>query len=118
MLSYRLRHRVAIQEKTNARDTESGELEPTWSNVFLDSDTELDEVPAEVLLGPGREARAAGTDQASIDARINLRWFEGLHQHMRILWDGRIFNIHSMETDLTGRQEWRLRCTSGLNQGD
>lgn len=117
MLSYRLRHRVEIQEKFNARDLETGELVATWSTVFLDSSTELDSVPAEVLLGPGRETVAAGAPQAAIDARINLRWFEGLTQQMRILWDGRVFNIHSMETDLTGRQEWRLKCTSGVNDG-
>lgn len=118
MLAYRLRHRVAIQEKANSRNLETGAVGPTWSNVFLDSNTELDQVPAEVLLGPGRESVASAADQAAIDARINLRWFEGLTQHMRILWDGRVFNIHSMEADRTGRQEWRLRCTSGVNEGD
>lgn len=118
MLAHRLRHRVAIQEKTNARDLDTGELIATWSNVMLDSETELDQVPAEVLLGPGREFQQSGAGQAAIDARINLRWFEGLTQHMRILWDGRVFNVQSMETDLTGRQEWRLKCTAGVSDGD
>lgn len=118
MLAYRLRHRVAIQEVYYAQDPETGEMEPTWSTVMLDSNTELDSVPAEVFLGPGREFEAAATTQAGIDARITLRWFPGLTQQMRILWDGRVFNIESMETDLTGREEWRLKCSSGVNEGD
>lgn len=116
MLAYRLRHRVAIQEKTNARDLETGEIVSSWANVLLGS-VELDAVPAEVLLGPGRESVSASTPQAAIDARINIRWFEGLTQQMRILWDGRVFDIHSIESDLTGRQEWRIKCTSGVNDG-
>lgn len=118
MLAYRLRHRVTIQQADYVQDPETGAMEPEWSTMMLDSNTELDSVPAEVLLGPGREFEAAGTTQAAIDARINLRWFPGLTQQMRILWDGRIFNIQSLETDLTGRQEWRLKCSTGVNQGD
>jgi len=117
MLAHRLRHRVAIQEKTNVQDPKSGDMVPTWSNVVLDSGKELNAVPAEVLLGPGRDVDASAAGQAAIDARINMRWIEGLSQHMRILWDGRVFDIHSMEADVTGRREWRLRCTAGLNSG-
>jgi hypothetical protein len=36
---------------------------------------------------------------------------------MRILWDGNIYNIKSIETDLSGRQEYRLRCSAGNNDG-
>ena len=117
MLSYRLRHRVAVQENIPTQDPASGEMLPSWGNVVIDSSTELDAVPAEVLLGPGKEFAGEGATQAQIDARINLRWFAGLTQAMRILWDGRIFNIESIETDLTGREEWRLKCSAGVSEG-
>ena len=117
MLTQRLRHRVAIQEQVTAQDPVTGEETHTWQNVFLDSDTELDEVPAEVLTGPGREFRESGTTQAETSARINLRWFPGLLPTWRILWDGRVYNIQSIETDVTGRKEWRLRCIDGLTDG-
>lgn len=117
MQSYRLRHRVAIQEPVRVQDANTGEVTDTWVTFALDSNTILDSVPAEVLTGPGKERFLAGADYASTDARINIRWFPGLNQAMRILWDGRIYNINSLETDITGRQEWRIRATEGLNDG-
>jgi head-tail adaptor len=117
MLAYRLRHRIAVQEQIETQDSNTGAYVITWQNVMLDSDTELNAVPAEVLTGAGREFNEAATVQGEIAARINLRWFPGLIQAMRILWDGKIFNIHSIETDLTGRQEYRLKCIAGINDG-
>ena len=117
MKSYRLFHRVAIQEAVRAQDPTTGEITDTWAAYELDDGTVLDAVPAEVLTGPGKEQRLSGADYASTDARINIRWFEGLNQAMRILWDGRIYNITSIETDITGRREWRIRATEGLNDG-
>jgi SPP1 family predicted phage head-tail adaptor len=116
MLANRLRHRVAIQEQVKTQDETTGALSIAWQNVMLGS-TELDSVPAEVLTGAGREFIQAGSVQGEIAARINLRWFSGLTQSMRILWDGNVYNIKSIETDLSGRQEYRLRCSAGNNDG-
>lgn len=115
-LTPRLRHRVAFQEQVSERDS-NGVLSVTWQNVWLDSDTELDSVPAEVLTGPGREALMSGQMNADIAARVAVRWFAGLKQSWRILWDGQAFNIHTIDTDMTGRREWRIKCTTGLNDG-
>lgn len=117
MLASRLRHRVAIQEQVVTQDPNTGAITKAWQNVWLDSDTELDSVPAEVLTGPGREFDQSDSVQAEVAARINLRWFPGLTQRMRIVWEGSIYNIGSIETDITARQEYRLRCTTGVNQG-
>lgn len=111
------RQRITIQEKVQAQDPVTGEITVTWANVILDSNTELDSVPAEVLTGPGREFIESGARQAETTARINLRWFPGLLPTWRILWDGRVYNITSIETDATARREWRLRCTDGVNDG-
>ena len=115
--THRLRMRVAIQERIETQDAVTGEMLATWQNVWLDSDTELDSVPAEVLTGPGRELVAANAMQAETSARINMRWFPGLTQAMRILWDGKVYNIRSIETDRTGRMEYRTTCTDGVNAG-
>ncbi len=117
MLSSRLRHRIEFQELTEEQDSETGASITTWQTAYLDSDTPLDSVPAEVLTGPGREFRNSGTTQADATARINLRWFPGLLETWRILWDGRIYNIQSIETDITARREYRLRCTDGASDG-
>lgn len=117
MLAYRLRHRVAIQEQIETQNSTTGAMSIAWEDVVLDSNTILDNVPAEVLTGAGREIDQAGAIQGEIAARINLRWFPGLTQAMRIVLDTKVFNIKSIETDLTGRQEYRLRCIAGINDG-
>ena len=114
------RHRIHIQEPVDALDGDSeedGSITRTWSTVYLDSDTPLHAVPAEVLTGPGRELQAAATKLAETTARINFRWFPGLDETMRILWDGKVYDILSIETDSTARREYRLRCKDGLSDG-
>ena len=110
MLAYRLRHRVTVQELVEVQDTTTGAVTRAWENVYAD-------VPAEVLTGAGREFVQSGATQGEIAARINMRWFPGLTQKMRILWDTNIYNITSIETDATARQEYRLKCSSGVTDG-
>ncbi|WKT59110.1 head-tail adaptor protein [Microbulbifer thermotolerans] len=120
MQSYRLRHRVTFQHPVLTQDPQTGAETTTWETVYLDSETPLENVPAEVLTGPGREYRQSQTTQAETSARINLRWFPVDRIEIctwRVLWDGRIYNIHGAETDATARREWRLTCTDGVNDG-
>lgn len=112
MLSHRLRHRVTLQEQEQSQDPVTGEITVTWATV-----DGMSSVPAEVLTGPGREFQASGAVQAETAARINLRWFPDLDASWRILHDGKTYNIGSIETDRTGRREYRLRCTAGVNDG-
>lgn len=116
MLSNRLRHRVTIQEQIETQNSTTGAITVNWQTAIANGVT-LENVPAEVLTGAGKEMFQGEARQAEIVARINLRWFAGLTQKMRILWDGNIFNIQSIETDLTARREYRLKCSAGLNDG-
>ncbi|AHG63186.1 head-tail adaptor protein [Advenella mimigardefordensis] len=120
MLAQRLRHRIAIQEwMITGQDPVTGAEVGEWVAYEL-SGKPLDNVPAEVLTGPGKEFIAADAKQAQTTARINIRWFPidriDLYR-LRILWDGRVYNIVSAETDVTARREWRLRCEDGVNEG-
>jgi SPP1 family predicted phage head-tail adaptor len=117
MLSHRLRHRITVQELSEIQDTNTGALTYSWETAILDDGTILDAVPAEVLTGAGREFVQSGATQGQIAARINMRWFPGLTQKMRIVWDTNIYNITSIETDITGRQEYRLKCVAGVSDG-
>jgi SPP1 family predicted phage head-tail adaptor len=104
------RHRIDVQRRVTVRA-------PDGSNV-LSWVPFVENVPAEVLTGPGREYVASNKEQAEITARINMRWFPGLTSQMRILWDGNIFAIAAPpETDSTARREWRVRCTDGVVDG-
>ena len=116
MLAYRLRHRVTIQERVETQDEDTGAIEVVWQDATLGG-VEMLDVPAEVLTGAGREFNNSASIQGEIAARINMRWFPGLTQKMRILWDGNTYNISSIETDLTARREYRLKCTAGVNEG-
>lgn len=117
MQAQRYRHRVEIQEESTLIDPENGARITTWSTLYLDSDTPLDSVPAEVLTGPGSEPYAADGKQSSIDARINMRWFPGLLQKHRLIWEGQIFSIVGIEMDRTARREYRLKCIQGPSRG-
>ena len=117
MLTNRLRHRIHFQELVEEQNSETGESIFSWQTAMIDSETLLDSVPDEVLTGPGREFSESGTTQSEITARINLRWFPGLSTEWRILWDGKIFNIVSKETDATARREYRLRCKDVVSDG-
>lgn len=113
VITGRLRQRVTIQEPVTEQDSETGESVVIWEDVY-------ESVPAEVLTGAGREFRDSGAIQGETTARILVRWFPVDTAELytwRILWDGRVYNIQSAETDATGRREWRLRCTDGVNNG-
>lgn len=117
MLTNQLRHRVTIQEPVVVQDFGTGEIVKTWENVWLDPETELVDVPAQVLTGPGREITGAGSKQSEDTVRINLRWFPGFNPSWRVLWDGNIYNITSVEYDSTARKEMRLRGIGGPDGG-
>lgn len=110
MKSGRLRHRVLIEQATHVQDVATGADEVSWT-------TFLSNVPAEVLTGPGREFDSADAKQAETAARITLRWFPGLDYTMRVVWEGDVYDITSIDTDPTGRIEYRLRLATGTNQG-
>lgn len=115
MQAYRLRHRVAFErpiESVDGNGFKTVEWVPAEANGV-----ELSSVPAEVFTGAGREPIAANAKQAETTLRVNLRWFPGLLQNWRLLWDGNIYDISSIETDATARREYRLRCTGGLTSG-
>ena len=109
MLSNRLRHRIAIQEVSESQNSETGAITETWINKTLSDGTILNAVPAEVLTGAGKEFVQSGALQGEFNARINFRWFPELNLKMRIIWENTIYNITSIETDVTARREYRLK---------
>ena len=109
MLSNRLRHRVAVQEMIEYQDSTTGAMSIVWATKTLSDGTVLSAVPAEVLTGVGREFVQGSSLQSEFNARMNLRWFPDLSLKMRILWENKIYQITSIETDVTARREYRLK---------
>jgi len=119
-LAPRLRHRITFERQVHGRDSEGIET-VDWDPVMLTAEGyagELSDVPAEVLTGPGREFMASGQVQSEVAARITTRWFPGLDASWRIVWGDLVYNIGTWDTDVTGRREYRIRCTAGVNEGE
>lgn len=104
------RHRVALQEPVQIQDSTTGEVFVFWSTV-----ADCSSIPCEVLTGPGREFKSSGTTQAETSLRVAFRWFDGLLPTWRLVWNGKTYNVGSIELDATGRREYRLTCT-GLGE--
>lgn len=113
----RLRHRVTIQDPSEAQDSSTGAVEFVgWIDTFAD-------VPAEVDFLSGREYLAAAQIQSEDVAEITIRWRPGLHAKQRIVWApsgvaARYFNITAPIPEGRGAREFvTLRCSEGVNVG-
>lgn len=115
MLAYELQHVVSLEYPVETVDG-NGFKQVNWLPAFADG-VALNSVHAVVFTGEGREPIADNAKQAQISLRVKIRWFPGLQQNWRLIWDGRIYDIYSIETDATARREYRLRCTGGLTSG-
>lgn len=104
------RHRVSLQEPVKVQDATTGEILTFWQTV-----ENCGAIPCEILTGPGREYKNSGTIQAEGTLRVNFRWFSGLLPTWRLVWNGKAYNIGSIELDTSARREYRLTCT-GLGE--
>lgn len=118
MRAARLNHRVTLKEYVESQDPVTGALQKGWFIAKSLDGLELKDVPAEVLTGAGREPYLAGAYQSEITARVTLRWFAAdprVIQKWMIEHDighGVVnrYSIQSVESDPTGRVDWRLKC--------
>lgn len=106
-----LRHRITIQKKVNGRDPITGAVTTAWVSLW-------ESVPAEVVPLSVREFVAAQSVQSKLSTRIRIRWRAGLDASMRILHDGRTYNIEGVLPDPdSGRAYLTLPCSEGVNDG-
>lgn len=103
------RQRLTIQSRQDVRQPNGG-YKPQWVDLFTN-------VGAEVLTGAGSEPIAADAKQSKDVARINFPWLPGIESTMRILFEGKVYDITSLEGDSTLRREIRLRVQAGLTDG-
>jgi len=106
MLAHKLRHRIKIESITATRDEWGGVIE-TWG-------TFADNVPAEVVPLSGREFIAAAAEQSGVTARITIRELTGLTETMRIVFDGKDYNIKAILPDPTARRHLTLMVETGV----
>lgn len=105
-----LRHRVLLEQPVNARDPVTGDLVETWA-------TYADRVPAEIVPLSGREFIQSGANQAELTARATVRWDAGITTRMRLVHEGRIYQITAVLPDPTFARHATLMLGTGANDG-
>ena len=96
-----LRHRVAIQEPVEARNSYNEAIN-TWALVAV--------VWAWVAPLAGREFFAAEHVQSEITHRVRLRYRAGITSEMRVVYAGRVLMIQSVIDRGERRRELELMC--------
>lgn len=89
-----LRHRIKFQSLSRTPDGQGG---------FTESWTDFTEVWAKIIPKNGKERYFSQQIQPVISHEITVRWLEGITTEMRILFEGRIFQIHSIRRDIEER---------------
>lgn len=109
MLAQQLRHVITIEQRGSG-ETGYGEPPVTWS-AFASN------VRASVEPVAGREALAAAANQAALVTRIVLRYIAGVTPQMRVVFDGRNYDIQSVVDVGERRRVLELICVVGGNDG-
>ena len=106
----KLRHPVEIQKRTQVQDSTTGEITHTWARLKM--------VWASVEPLSAREFIAAQAGQSQITARIVIRYRDDVDATMRILFRGKIYNIHGVLPDAdSGLEYLTLPVSEGVNDG-
>lgn len=99
-----LRHRIALQRKQQTQNPQTGAMVTTWVTEAT--------VPAAVEPLSAREFIAAQAVQSDVSVRIRVRYRPGITAAMRLLHDGKVYNITGVLADKdSGREYLTLPCS-------
>lgn len=105
----RLDQRITLQQRVDSVNA-YGENEPTWADVatvWASADTKR-----------GREFFAAAQQQAEGPVMFRIRWRDGVHERMRVLWRGQPHEIAAPPVDAFGAKDsLDLYCVAGIRDG-
>lgn len=108
MQAARLRHRVLIQ-KYEERAGSLGHVTKAW--------VDWAHVWAAVEPLRGQEFIAAQAMQATTTVRVRMRYRPGIDSQMRLVFEGRLYNIKAVIETETRRREIQLMCEVGASAG-
>ena len=103
-----LRHKVAIEQRSVTTDTYGGEV-VTWLPFTT--------AWADIQPLSGREMIAAQAVQSEITSKVIMRYIPGVLPSMRVVFEGRYYDIQSVIDWGMRHQELNLMCSEGLSQG-
>ena len=108
MRAGKLRQMIVIQSHTFTTDDFGGQIE-AWADVAT--------VAASVEPLSGRELIAAQAAQSEITTRFVVRYLAGIEPAMRIVYNGKIYNISAIIDPEERHRELQIMTATGLNQG-
>lgn len=103
-----MRFRINIQQFTQVQDS-NGIATDTWANVATS-------VPAQVYPISGRELEAVAQHVAQYNVRIVI-YKRAVTEDMRIVFDGRNYDIKDIIPDPTNNVYLTLMCKTGYTNG-
>lgn len=99
-----LRHRCTLQRKQQTQNPQTGAMVTTWVTEAT--------VWAAVEPLSAREFIAAQAVQSDVSVRIRVRYRPGITSAMRLLHDGKVYNITGVLADKdSGREYLTLPCS-------
>jgi len=105
----KLNRRATIQQKTVTYD----ELHQPTGEAWVDLAT----VWADVRHVSGIEAVRSGADTSVVQASIRIRYRPGLDADMRVLCDGKTYDVRAVLDDVAARKYTDLVCALGASNG-
>lgn len=115
-LSRRLRHFINIQQVTRERDVTTGEFTDVWTTIHENIDCDIVDQSVRGYL----QSRA---DQSEVQARVEIRYMEGLDSTMRFVGQcschlNKVYNPVGMLADnVRGNESLTFPCSQGVNDG-
>ena len=107
MRAGRLRHRLALQSRTEVRDA-YGASTPTWATQKT--------VWGAIEPLSGKELFAQNQSQAEGDVRIIIRFYSDIDETWRITNDSIIYVIHSIQNHDERDAMLVLNCSTGVKE--
>lgn len=104
----KLRHRIVLQEHISSRDSFGAELK-TWSDKS--------KVWASIEPLSGKEYFAVQQVNAEVNTKITIRYRTGIKPTMRVLFEGRVFEILSILNTEEKNIQLVLMCKEVLDSG-
>jgi SPP1 family predicted phage head-tail adaptor len=103
-----LNRRVTIQSRAAGHDAD-GQASETWADVLT--------CWAAIRPLGGRELLLAKSVQAESTHEVTMRYRTTVDASMRIVYEGRIFNITNLNDVDTRHQTLVAMCVEGINKG-
>lgn len=103
-----LRRQVQIQQRNSTQDS-FGQRVQTWATVAT--------TWADIQPLSGRELETAQAVRSEVTHTVVIRYRPGVTAAMRVVYQGRYFNVLSVIDVDTRHKVMQLLCSEGLNDG-